>query len=209
MSSRVSSRGVFIVLEGGDASGKSTQQRMLVDHLVSRGREVVATFEPGATSIGRSIRKLLLDSDEPFDPIAEALLMAADRAQHVAEVVRPALERGADVVSDRFLPSSFAYQGVARGVGVDAIERANQLATGGLVPDLVVVIDVPEVVALARRTDKPDRMERESREFHESVRAAYRELAPRFGWAVIDGSGSPDAVAEQVRAAVTPFLVRT
>jgi len=205
----MSARGTFIVLEGGDACGKSTQHRLLVERLTASGRDVVATFEPGATSVGRRLRALLLESDESIDPTAEMLLMASDRAQHIAEVVRPALERGADVVSDRFLPSSLAYQGVARGLGIDAVAAANELATSGLVPDVVIVIDVPESVALARRGDEPDRMERESREFHEQVRAAYRDLAPRFGWIVVDGSSTPENVAALVWTAAAPSLVRT
>src|ERR671911_261127 len=126
--------GAFVVLEGGDASGKSTQARLLADRLRSAGREVVETFEPGATEAGAAIRALLLDGDGPVDPTAEALLLAADRAQEVADVIRPALARGADVVSDRFVPSSLAYQGVGRGLGVERIEKLNRWATGGLEP---------------------------------------------------------------------------
>lgn len=191
-------RGVFIVLEGGDASGKSTQQRLLAERLRAQGRDVATTHEPGATEVGTRIRSLLLGGTDPIDPVAEALLMAADRAQHVAEVVRPTLDRGADVVSDRYVPSSLAYQGVARGLGVGAVEAASRWATGGLEPDLVIVLDVPESVATARRVGEPDRMERESVEFHERVRAAYRDLAPDRGWLVIDGSATPEVVAERV-----------
>src|SRR5918995_55874 len=126
--------GAFVVLEGGDASGKSTQARLLADRLRSAGREVVETFEPGATEAGAAIRALLLDGDGPVDPTAEALLLAADRAQEVADVIRPALARGADVVSDRFVPSSLAYQGVGRGLGVERIEKLNRWATGSSVP---------------------------------------------------------------------------
>ena len=113
----------FVVLEGGDATGKSTQVERLVAQLQSVGVDTVATFEPGATPIGARLRALVLEGDEPVDPIAEALLMAADRAEHVAEVVRPALARGAWVVSDRFVPSSLAYQGVGRGLGVPEVVR--------------------------------------------------------------------------------------
>ncbi|MFN8034557.1 MAG: dTMP kinase [Acidimicrobiia bacterium] len=197
------SRGLFVVLEGGDACGKSTQQRRLVEYLRSLGRDVVSTFEPGATAMGARIRELMLGGDEHVEPMAEALLMAADRAQHVAEVVLPALERGADVVSDRFLPSSLAYQGVAREIGVDEVAEANRFATRGLTPDLVIVVDVPEEVARERRSGRPDRMERESRAFHERVRQAYRDLAPRFGWAVVDGSDTPEEVATRIHALVT------
>jgi dTMP kinase len=132
--------------------------------------------------------------------------MAADRAQHVAEVIRPALSRGAWVLSDRHVPSSLVYQGVVRGIGVDAIEAVNTWATGGLAPDLVVVLDVSEEVATTRRPGAPDRLEREGDAFHAGVRAAYRDLAAEKGWCVVDGSGSPDEVAARVRAAVAERL---
>ncbi|HEV3365484.1 MAG TPA: dTMP kinase, partial [Acidimicrobiia bacterium] len=156
--------GVFIVLEGGDGCGKSTQARLLVARLREVGREVVATREPGATEAGAAIRLLVLGGDH-LDPHAEALLIAADRAVHVAEVIRPALERGAVVVSDRYIPSSLAYQGVARGLGVEEIARLSEWATGGLAPDLVIVFDVPAADAAARRADPEDRMEREPDSF--------------------------------------------
>ncbi|HEV2309789.1 MAG TPA: dTMP kinase, partial [Acidimicrobiia bacterium] len=135
--------GKFVVLEGGDATGKTTQTARLAARLRAEGREVLATFEPGGTNLGVSLRRLLLDGQATVEPEAEALLMAADRAQHVLEVVRPALARGDWVVSDRFVPSSLAYQGVGRGLGVPAIEIVNGIATGGLEPDLVIVLDLP------------------------------------------------------------------
>jgi dTMP kinase len=150
----------FIVLEGGDASGKSTQARQLADRLRSRGRDVVETFEPGATQAGAAVRALLLDGDGPIDPTTEALLLAADRAEEVADVIRPALARGADVVSDRFVPSSLAYQGVGRGLGVEKVERLNRWATGGLQPDVIVVLDVDDAVAASRRAGPGDRARR-------------------------------------------------
>jgi dTMP kinase len=179
-----------------------------VARLVERLRvkhEVVETFEPGATAAGRRIRTLVLDGDEPLAPGAEALLMAADRSQHVAEVVRPALARGAWVVSDRYVPSSLAYQGVARGLGVDAIEQVNVWATDGLDPDLVVVLDVSDEVAAARQSGG-DRMEREAEAFHAEVRAAYRQLAGPRGWVIVDGSGDVDTVAAKVWAVVEERL---
>jgi dTMP kinase len=200
----MSARGRFIVLEGGDACGKSTQVARLVERLRA-AHEVVQTFEPGATDAGRRIRALVLDGDEPLAPGAEALLMAADRAQHVAEVVRPALERGAWVVSDRYVPSSLAYQGAARGLGVEAIEQLSEWATDGLRPDLVVVLDIPDEVAAARRSGG-DRMEREAERFHAAVRAAYRELAGPRGWVVVDGSGDVDTVAGKIWAVVEERL---
>src|SRR4029453_17889842 len=139
--------GHFVVLEGGDASGKSTQAGLLVDRLRALGHDVVPSFEPGATDVGGAIRALLLDEPATVDPMTETLLLAADRAQEVADVIRPALARGADVVSDRYVPSSLAYQGVGRGLGVDEVEKMNHWATGGLEPDLVVVLDADGAVA--------------------------------------------------------------
>jgi dTMP kinase len=188
----------FIVLEGGDATGKSTQARRLSDRLRSRGREVVETFEPGATQAGAAIRALLLDGDGPIDPMTEALLLAADRAQEVADVIRPALARGADVVSDRFVPSSLAYQGVGRGLGLDEVEKLNHWATGGLEPDLVVVLDVDDAVAASRRAGPADRLERAGAEFHAAVRDAYRTLGADRGWIVLDGKDDAERVSERV-----------
>ena len=198
--------GAFVVLEGGDASGKSTQARLLADRLRSAGREVVETFEPGATEAGAAIRALLLDGDGPVDPTAEALLLAADRAQEVADVIRPALARGADVVSDRFVPSSLAYQGVGRGLGVERIEKLNRWATGGLEPDLVVVLDVDDAVAASRRAGPGDRLERVGDEFHAAVRDAYRGLSADRDWVVLDGDAEVDTVAEGVWGAVRDRL---
>jgi dTMP kinase len=196
----------FVVLEGGDGSGKSTQVPRLAEWLSGRGLEVVVTREPGGTALGQSLRALVLDGVDSMDPTAEALLMAADRAQHVAEVIRPALVRGAWVLSDRHVPSSLVYQGVVRGLGADAIESVNAWATGGLVPDLVIVLDVSDEVAASRLPRDPDRLEREGDDFHAGVRAAYRDLARDRGWCVIDGSGTPDMVAARVSAAVTERL---
>jgi dTMP kinase len=196
---------VFIVLEGGDGCGKSTQARLLVARLQALGREVVVTREPGATEVGAAIRSLVLGGGD-LDARTEALLIAADRAEHVARVIRPALERGAVVVSDRFVPSSLAYQGVARGLGVETLARLSAWATGGLEPDLVIVFDVDPATAGGRRAGPQDRMEREPDSFRASVLAAYRELAARYGWTVLDGSASVDAVAEQVWAAVERVL---
>jgi dTMP kinase len=198
--------GLFIVLEGGDASGKSTQARLLADRLRSRDRDVVETFEPGATQTGAAIRALLLDGEGPIDATTEALLLAADRAQEVADVIRPALGRGADVVSDRYVPSSLAYQGVGRGLGVEKVEKLNSWATGGLEPDLVVVLDVDEAVATSRRAAPGDRLERAGAEFHAAVRDAYRTLAADRGWVVLDGSADEQIVGEQVWELVEPRL---
>lgn len=195
--------GVFVVLEGGDGCGKSTQAKLLVSRLRDLGREVVATREPGATEAGAAIRSLVLGGCD-LDPRAEALLIAADRAEHVAEVIRPALDRGAVVVSDRYVPSSLAYQGVARGLGVDEIAGLSEWATGGLVPDLVIVLDVPASEAAERRAGPQDRMEREPDSFRVAVNQAYRDLAVRFGWTLLDGREPVEKVAEQIWELVRP-----
>ena len=197
--------GRFVVLEGGDGSGKSTQHERLARWLRDEGVDVVVTHEPGATALGAALRTLVLDGDV-IDARAEALLMAADRAQHIAEVVRPAIARGAWVVSDRHVPSSLVYQGVVRGLGVDTVAALSTFATDALVPDLVIVLDVDDATAESRRSPTADRMEREGQSFHAAVRHAYRDLGTRLGWCVLDGSGSPDHVAERVRDAVRPLL---
>jgi dTMP kinase len=197
--------GRFVVIEGGDGSGKSTQCARLAGAMQAGGTEVVATVEPGGTPLGHELRSLLLDGGA-VDARAEALLMAADRAEHVAAVVRPALARGAWVVSDRHVPSSLVYQGVVRGLGVDAVAALSSFATDGVVPDLVIVLDVDDATAESRRAPGEDRLEREGQAFHAAVRAAYRDLAARFGWTVLDGSGSPDAVTDRLVALVRERL---
>lgn len=198
--------GHFIVLEGGDASGKSTQARLLAERLRSLDRNVVESFEPGATEAGAAIRAVLLDGTAAVDPITETLLLAADRAQEVADVVRPALTRGADVVSDRYVPSSLAYQGVGRGVGIDKVEQLNRWATGGLEPGLVVVLDVDDAVVASRRDQPGDRLERAGFAFHAAVRDAYRSLATDRGWALVDGNAGVDDVAGRVWSVVQERL---
>ena len=196
----------FVVVEGGDAGGKSTQIALLVERLRARDLIVVATFEPGATPAGAVMRELLLHSQASVDPTAEALLMAADRAQHVAEVIRPALDAGQWVVSDRFVPSSLVYQGLVRGLGVSAVDAMNDLAVRAATPDLVVVLDVPDAVVAARRGEPTDRLEAEGASFHAEVWEAYRVLARERGWVLIDGAGTVDEVAERVWGAVEPLL---
>ena len=188
----------FIVLEGGEGSGKSTQAALLVERLRALGLAVTQTFEPGATARGAKIREMLLADDTSVDARAELLLMVADRAQHVAEVIRPALDRGDWVVSDRFEPSTLAYQGVGRGLGVGQVGAVSEFARGDVKADLVVVLDVSEEEAAHRRPTPRDRMERAGDEFHAKVRAAYRELAADRGWRIVDGVGSADDVADRV-----------
>ena len=197
----------FVVLEGVDGSGKSTQAGLLVERLMADGREVVSTREPGATPAGAAIRSIVLGGAD-LDPRTEALLIAADRAEHAALVIRPALARGAVVVSDRYIPSSLAYQGVARGLGVDEIERLSRWATGGLEADLVVVLDASVEEVAARRDAPRDRMERESRAFSDDVRRAYRELAAAHGWEVVDGNAPVEDVAAEIWRLVQRLLAQ-
>ena len=198
--------GRFVVLEGGDATGKTTQTARLAHRLRAQGRDVLATFEPGGTALGTSLRQLLLHGTATVEPEAEALLMAADRAQHVLEVVRPALARGDWVVSERFVPSSLAYQGVGRGLGVPAIEIVNGIATGGLEPDLVIVLDLAPEVATERFGAARDRLEEEDDAFRLAVHEAYRDLAGTRGWVLLDAAGSIEDVEEQIWAVVTEHL---
>jgi dTMP kinase len=196
----------FVVLEGGEGSGKSTQASRLSSWMAEQGHEVVSTFEPGGSKLGAQMRDLLLHGEGPLDARSELLLMLADRAQHVAEVIRPALARGAVVISDRYSPSTLAYQGVGRDLGVAAVEQMDAVATGGLQPDVVVVLDVPDDLAEARVATVRDRLERAGDDFHARVRAAYRDLAAERGWQVVDGSGEPDDVEVRVREAVARVL---
>ncbi len=191
---------VFVTFEGVDGSGKSTQARLLAETLRGEGRQVVCVREPGGTELGERIRSLLLD-DGSIAPWAEAALFAAARAQLVAKVVGPALLRGADVICDRFLDSSLAYQGVARRLGIDAVLELNRLATGGLAPDRTFLLLLPAEVAVARASGGADRIEREGIGFLERVDAGYRELVERFPERIVpvDATLAPSEVARLVR----------
>jgi dTMP kinase len=196
----VSRRGRLLAFEGGEGSGKSTQAALLAKSLGA-----VLTHEPGGTEIGRRIRQLVLDPTAAgLDSRAEALLMGADRAQHVAEVIRPALERGQDVVSDRYSGSTLAYQGYGRGLPLDDLAEVSRWAAAGLEPDVVVLLDVPAAVAMTRRCGSSDRMEAEGEAFHARVMDGYRALAAADPgrWVVVDGTGSIEEVAARVQAAV-------
>ena len=194
-------RGVFITFEGGDGSGKSTQIQSVREWFESRGREVIVTREPGGTELGTEIRRLVQNGPEDVDARTEALLYAADRAYHVATVIRPALERGAVVLGDRYIDSSLAYQGAARSLGVDEIASLSAWATQGLYPSLTFLLDLPPEVGARRRTDAPDRMERESMDFHERVRHEYLRLADAEPEriVVIDAVGTVDEVFSEIR----------
>lgn len=193
-------RGMFIAFEGGEAAGKSTQEALLAASLAQAGRAVVRTREPGGTPAGEAIRELVLSpAYEGMDPHAEALLFAAARGEHVARVIRPALQRGAIVVCDRFIDSSIAYQGVARGLGIERVRELSLWATDGLLPDLTIVLDIDPVVGLGRVTS-PDRLESESVAYHQQVRRAFLDLAAAEPdrYLVLDAGATPRDIADRV-----------
>ncbi|SCK45666.1 thymidylate kinase [Streptomyces sp. WMMB 714] len=194
--------GFFLALEGGDGAGKSTQVEVLAEWIRAKGHEVVVTKEPGATPVGKRLRSILLDvSESGLSHRSEALLYAADRAEHVDTVVRPALERGAIVISDRYIDSSVAYQGAGRDLSPTEIARISRWATGGLVPHLTVLLDVSPETARERFTEAPDRLESEPAEFHDKVRAGFLTMAAAdpARYLVVDASQTPDAVTTAVR----------
>lgn len=193
-------RGTFIAFEGGDGCGKSTQAARL-----AQDRGALLTHQPGGTPIGTALRALLLDPKygEMHDR-TEAMLLAADRAQHVEEVVRPALERGRYVVCDRYIGSSLAYQGYGRGLPLDEVRHLSEWATAGLWPDVIVLLEVPEAVVNERMPGDRDRLEQVGADFEQRVRQGFGQLArdEPDRWVVVDGVGSIDEVAERVAAVV-------
>ena len=199
---------MFVAFEGGEGVGKSTQVAALAALLRERGLDVVETHEPGDTIIGPDVRRLVLGhASAGLSPQAEALLYAADRAEHVAAVVRPALERGAVVITDRYVDSSLAFQGAGRPLDYAMVQQVNAWATGGLVPDLTVLLDLDPAAGL-RRAGEPDRLEVEPLEFHARVRAKFLELAAAHPerYVVVDAAADPGRVHAAVAAAVLARL---
>ncbi|MDR2930427.1 MAG: dTMP kinase [Propionibacteriaceae bacterium] len=199
--------GLFIAFEGGDGSGKSTHARRLAQWLTDQGYRVHLTFEPGDTEVGASLRQIVLHSPVNLDVRAEALLYAADKAQHVAEVVRPGLDAGEIIICDRYVDSTIAYQGAGRALSVDDITRLAWWSVSDLAPDLTVVMDVSVRQAFAGKTDL-DRMESAGVDFHERVRHHFLDLAaadPRR-YLVVAGRGPIDAATGTIRTAVSELI---
>ena len=191
---------MFVTFEGLDGSGKSTQAALLVERLRGKGREVVATREPGGTPVGERVREMLLGGEGELLAWTEAALFAAARSEIVARVIRPALARAADVVCDRYVDSSLAYQGAARGLGVEAVLALNEGATGGLLPDRTFLLLLAPDEAARRLGPRADRIERAGAEFRTRVDAGYRELAARYPDRIVplDGTLSPEELGEVI-----------
>ena len=191
--------GTFIAFEGGDGAGKSTQVRRLATALEEAGRTVVLTRQPGGTALGATLRDLVLHGEE-MSPRAEALLFAADKAQHVQEVILPSLAEGSVVITDRYVDSSIAYQGAGRDLGADEVARLQDWAVGGLAPHLTVIVDIDPGEGRRRRGSEHDRMESEAEAFHTAVRehflAMAREAPERY--LVVDGTDAPEQIARLV-----------
>ena len=203
---------LFIVFEGGEGCGKSTQTRALCRHLSRDGFQVVLTREPGGTRLGERVRRYLKQTNEtPISPLAELFLIATARAQLVSEVIRPALKQKRTVICDRFTPSTLAYQGYGRGLDMDALREVNDIATDGLVPDLIVLLDIPVEDGLNRKKSKEsDRFESESVAFHTRVRRGYQKMAkadPKR-WLVVDGRLPRKAIEKKVWERVGILLRR-
>jgi dTMP kinase len=212
----VTGQGTFITFEGPEGAGKSTQVEHLRHRLERAGLVVLPTREPGGTPVGRELRAMLLVPDRPeLAPPTEVLLMCADRAQHVAKVIRPALAAGMIVISDRYADSTLAYQGFGAGGDLTALQAVNQFATGGLLPDLTVLIDLDVAVGLERKAaaargggEELNRIDRRSLDYHRRVRQGFLSLAARepSRFLVVDGGRAPELVAEQIWARVAQLL---
>ncbi len=205
-------RGYFITFEGVEGSGKTTQMNMLHAHLIRMNVDVVATHEPGGTRLGEEIRRILLDpSFKEMHPFTEAVLYAADRAQHVHEVIKPALDEGKVVLCDRYIDSSLAYQGVARRVGMEGVQNLNEWVTDDLYPDLTFLLEIPYAVGLKRlekRKRSLDRMEGQPPSFHEQVQEAYRTLARFYPsrFVLLNGADKPEEIHHRVMQEVMKLL---
>jgi dTMP kinase len=207
---------LFITFEGIEGCGKTTQIKRLAARLGGCGIEFISTLEPGGTRIGQDIRRMLLDSKNGnLSPLAELILYAADRAQHIEEIVKPALEQGKWVICDRFFDATVAYQGAGRGLDMSLIKTLNDLVTKGIKPDITLLLDCPPETGIGRALkrndllghDGQDRFEREKMEFHKKVRSGYLDISrhePRFS--IIDASRSEDEVEENIFKVIRPFV---
>ena len=203
--------GLFITLEGGEGAGKSYQQEALAQRIEARGLSVTRAREPGGTPLGERLREIALDLGErqvELDALSETLLFMAARAELVAGVIAPALARGEVVLCDRFADSTRAYQGFGRGVDLSVIDQLNAVATGGLRPDLTVLLDLPPAAGLARASETADRFGREDAAFHERVREGYRTLAAREPerWLAVDATQTAEAVLDAIWRRMEPLL---
>lgn len=207
-------RGLFIVFEGGEGAGKSVQAKLLTDKLRQDGHRVVVTREPGGTRIGEQIRTITHNPENvDLDPVTEAYLMAASRAQHVRETIAPALEDGKIVISDRFVDSNVVYQGFGRNLGEDVVSRMNDLAVNGAIPDLIILLDVPPEIGLARLQKEgkmKDRLDMQRRDFYERVHEGYLTLAKKnpSRYVVIDATVAPEEVASVIWNTVNEALTK-
>ena len=207
-------RGKFITFEGIDGSGKSTQLRILAGELRLLGFDVITTLEPGGTPLGRRLRKAFLETEENVSPLAELLLFAADRAQHVNFLIKPALEEGKIVISDRYADATFAYQGAGRGFDEKTVNQVIKLATGGLKPDLTLFFDISVEQAILRTSSRADdetvknRMDAETADFYERVRDSYLQIAKKEPkrFQIIEGNYSIEEIKAKVLAIVKEFL---
>jgi dTMP kinase len=203
---------LFITFEGVEGSGKSTQLNMLHAHLLRMNMDVVSTHEPGGTRIGEDIRRILLDpANKEMHAMTEAVLYAADRAQHVYEVIKPAMNQGKIVLCDRYIDSTLAYQGVARRMGMEGIQNLNEWITEDLYPDLTFLLEIPSRVGLKRmqkRSRSADRMENQPDSFHEQVQEAYKTLAKIFSkrFVILNGADKPENIHHKIMQEVTEFM---
>lgn len=198
--------GLHIVFEGPDAVGKSTQIAKTEKYLVELGYTVLLTREPGGTKVGSILRDIVLNTNIDIDPKTEALIMAADRAQDVAENIIPALVRGEIVLSDRYTPSSLVYQGIVRELGIQEIQELNKYATSNHEPDLILCFDLEDHIVKGRLSDDPDRIEKEGDGFHQKIREVYRLLSQTNSWSVVEANGDEQEVFARIQNLINPYL---